>query len=246
MSAEFPAGHPTGLAQDDPNPTGRAGGPQGGRKWEVLDVLALNVATGIVESVCLAHLGGLFAAYVTGTVILAGVHAATGQMAALLPYAVAFAGFLIGGFVGGALVRDGRRPKASYVRALAVEGGSLAAAAGILLVPGIPEEAGHSGSLALLAFGMAVQFSATRHLNVENLRFAAATGLVHSLAHEATAGRGTPLHLTRRLLALATLSGGAAVGALIGRWSVVAAIALATLIVLGSAAVAAVALQRRR
>ena len=41
-------------------------------RWAVAAVLTLNAATGLVEAVAFAHLGGVFTAFVTGTVVLAG------------------------------------------------------------------------------------------------------------------------------------------------------------------------------
>jgi uncharacterized membrane protein YjjP (DUF1212 family) len=95
--------------------------------------------------------------------------------------------------------------------------------------------------LALLALGMAVQFSATRYLDVPFLAFAAATGQVHGIANDLLARRGVPKLLSRRLLALVTLLVGALIGALVALWSVPAAIAIATLIVIASAVYARVA-----
>jgi hypothetical protein len=81
---------------------------------------------------------------------------------------------------------------------------------------------------------MAVQFSATRYLDVPFLAFAAATGQVHGIASDLLAHRGVPRLLSRRLLSLATLLVGALIGALVALWSISASIAIATLIVLAA------------
>jgi uncharacterized membrane protein YoaK (UPF0700 family) len=208
----------------------------------VSNVLALNVATGIVEAVSFAHFGGLFSAFVTGTIVLAGLHLGTGGLSTLLPYGVAFIAFVGGAFLGGSVIR-GKKPRATiYARALLVEALALALAAGAAFIPAQQNPAAAQLiPLALLALGMAVQFSATRYLDVPFLAFAAATGQVHGIANDLLARRGMPKLLSRRLLALVTLLVGALIGALVALWSVPAAIAIATLIVIASAVNARVA-----
>lgn len=211
-------------------------------QWAVANVLALNVATGIVEAVSFAHFGGLFAAFVTGTIVLAGLHLGIGGFATLLPYGVAFVGFVCGAFVGGILVRGQQAREAVYARALLVEALALALAAVAALVPTqLNGPVAQLAPLGLLALGMAVQFSATRYLDVPFLSFAAATGQVHGIAQDMLARRGKPRLLSRRLLALVTLLVGALIGAVVALWSVPAAIAIAVLIVLASAIWARVA-----
>jgi uncharacterized membrane protein YoaK (UPF0700 family) len=205
-------------------------------RWAAANVLALNVATGIVEAVSFAHFGGIFAAFVTGTIVLAGLHLGTGGLATILPYGIAFLGFICGAFLGGILVRGKRAREAVYTRALLIEALVLALAAVASLVPAQVNEAfAQLVPLGLLALGMAVQFSATRYLDVPFLAFAAATGQVHGIAQDLLARRGVPKMLTRRLLALVTLLVGAAIGALVALWSVPASLAVAVLIVLASA-----------
>jgi uncharacterized membrane protein YoaK (UPF0700 family) len=206
-------------------------------QWAVLDVLSLNVATGVVEAVSFAHLGGLFSAFVTGTIVLGGIDLGTGGLTTLLPYGVAFVAFVCGAFVGGILMRARGSQKTVYTRALLVEAVALALAAIAALIPShVDGAAAQLAPLALLALGMAVQFSATRYLDVPFLAFAAATGQVHGIAHDLLARRGRPRLLSRRLLGLVTLLVGAAIGAVVALWSVSAAIAVATIVVLAAAA----------
>jgi uncharacterized membrane protein YoaK (UPF0700 family) len=210
-------------------------------RWTVVDVLALNVATGIVEAVSFAHFGGIFSAFVTGTIVLAGLHLGTGGLSTLLPYGVAFLGFVCGAFLGGSVIRGKQARVAIYTRALLVEALALALAAVAAFVPAqLNAPVAQLLPLGLLALGMAVQFSATRFLDVPFLAFAAATGQVHGIANDLLARRGVPKMLSRRLLALATLLVGALIGALVGLWSVPAAIAIAVLVVLASVVLARV------
>ena len=214
-----PSGAEAALAGDSHTPS--TSHPR--RDWWVADVLVLTLTTGMVEAVCLAHLGGVFAAFATGTVVLAGVHvgSGSGDLSALLPYGVAFAGFLIGGLLGGALVRNrgvGNRARI-YLRALLAEA-ALIGAAGIELTVTSGERVDKLAALAVLAAAMSVQFSATRFVNLPDLRFAAATGLVHGLVHDVTASGAVPVRLSRRLAAVLALPAGAAIGAAIALVSV--------------------------
>jgi uncharacterized membrane protein YoaK (UPF0700 family) len=195
-------------------------------------VLTLNAATGVVEAVSYAHLGHLFAAYVTGTVVLAGLRLGIGGIAALLPYAVAFAGFIAGSVVGGSLVHSaGGRTVRAFFTALAGEIVTLALA--VVAYATIPA-GGALVALGLLAGAMAMQFSATKNLAVPDLGFAAATGLIHSLVHDFNAARHAPVRLPRKLLAIATLLAGAFTGGLIAQSSVVGALLLAVALVAGA------------
>jgi hypothetical protein len=87
---------------------------------------------------------------------------------------------------------------------------------------------------------MAIQFSATKNLKVADLGFAAATGLVHGLVHDFTGG--TPVRLTRKLLAIATLAAGACAGGFVSAESIPGALLIGT----GLVAAAAVTLAAGR
>ena len=209
--------------------------PVGEHWWAIASVLILSAATGLVEVVCFAHLGGVFAAFVTGTVMLAGVAVVGGGFGALLPYGVAFAGFLAGGVLGGHLIGTSQTTQviARTLRALAAEFSLLVLAVIADLV--IPHRGGLV-ALGLLSAGVAVQYSATKHLKVADLGFAAPTGLIHGIAHDFA--QGVPARLPRKLLAPLALMAGASVGGFVSKESISAALLIAS----GLAAVAAVTL----
>jgi uncharacterized membrane protein YoaK (UPF0700 family) len=209
----------------------------GERRRSVTAVLLLNSATGIVEAVSFAHLGGLFAAYVTGTVVLAGLRLGVGGISVLLPYAVAFIGFILGSVLGGSLIRSGQgRVMRAFVAALCGE--MVAVVLAVIAYWTLPQ-GGALLTLGLLAAGMAMQFSATKHLAVPDLGFAAATGLIHSLVHDINAARRAPARLPRKLLAILTLLAGAFAGGLISQYSLVAALLLGLALIIAAGFVAA-------
>jgi hypothetical protein len=91
-------------------------------------ILTAGVAGDVVgrKKVCqaglaFAALGGLFAAFITGTVVLAGLHLAAGGFGTLIPYAVAFGGFIAGAVLGGILVGRASSAVPGTLRALAGE-----------------------------------------------------------------------------------------------------------------------------
>jgi uncharacterized membrane protein YoaK (UPF0700 family) len=215
----------------------------GDLRRSVTAVLLLNAATGVVEAVSYAHLGGLFAAYVTGTVVLAGLKLGVGGISVLLPYAVAFGGFLLGSVLGGTLIRSAHgRVVRAFITALI---GELVAVILAVVAFSVIPQIGALFTLGLLAAAMAMQFSATKNLAVPDLGFAAATGLIHSLVHDINAARHAPSRLPRKLLAIATLLGGALVGGLISQYAVVPALLVALALIVAAGLFAAAPLRRR-
>jgi uncharacterized membrane protein YoaK (UPF0700 family) len=222
-TAESEAAPPPAVATAPPRPVADP-------RWAVAAVLTLNASTGLVEAVAFAHLGGVFTAFVTGTVVLAGLQAAAGSFAMLIPYAVAFVGFVIGAAGGGILLGRAPGTPTATLRGLAGEITLFVlAAAGYVFLP-------HGGALVmlgLLSMGMAIQFSATKNLKVTDLGFAAATGLIHGLVHDFT--RRSSVRLPRKILALVTLLAGGTVGGLISAFSIPVAVLVGTGLVAASA-----------
>jgi uncharacterized membrane protein YoaK (UPF0700 family) len=208
--------------------------PVGERGWAVATVLTLSAATGVVEAVCFAHLGHLFAAFVTGTVVLAGLHLGSGGFSALIPYGVAFGGFLVGAVLGGILV--GASGAAATLRGLTGEFVLLVLAA---IADAVIPHADGAGlvTLALLGVGMAIQFSATKNLKVADLGFAAATGLIHGLVHDFA--QRSRVRLPRKFLALFTLLAGACLGGFVSARSIPGALVIASALVAAAAVVLA-------
>ncbi|MGW3627957.1 YoaK family protein [Streptomyces sp. NPDC000880] len=199
----------------------------------------VTVATGIVEAVCFLHLGHVFSAYATGTVVLAGIRLGGGSTYALAPYAVSLAGFLVGALFGGLLSRRSGLKTRGFVEPLLAETGFLFAAGVVAVeVPVDTDSVGQYVTLALIGVAMGTQVGATKHLGVADMTLPAATGIVHGLIHDSRVAGGTPQRAGRRLGVVLALAVGAAVGAGLANWYVPAAILLAALIVLGVAATA--------
>jgi uncharacterized membrane protein YoaK (UPF0700 family) len=204
-------------------------------------VLALNVATGAVEAICYAHLGHIFCAFITGTVILAGLHAGSGGIDLLEPYIFPVAGFICGGIIGGRLVKNRSDTGRTFARLIKIEAVILAAAAvGVALLPIGVDTTGRFLALALLSLAMGLQFSATKYLNVTDLTLAALTGVIHGLIQDSHIARGEPQRTGRRIGAIVAIAAGATVGAAIATWSIAVSIGCAASVVAVSALAAAV------
>jgi uncharacterized membrane protein YoaK (UPF0700 family) len=222
-TAESEAAPPPAAAAAPPRPAAD-------HRWALTAVLTLNAATGLVEAVAFAHLGGVFTAFVTGTVVLAGLQAAAGTFAMLIPYAVAFVGFIIGAVAGGILL--GRAPGIARGTLRGLAGEITLFVLAVLSYALLPE-GGALVTLGLLSAGMAIQFSATKNLKVTDLGFAAATGLIHGLVTDFT--RRSSVRLPRKILALVTLLAGGTVGGLVSAFSIPVALLIATGLVAAAA-----------
>jgi uncharacterized membrane protein YoaK (UPF0700 family) len=197
---------PTQPRPNTPNPT---------QERRLIPILLLvTLATGVVEAVSYFHLGHIFVAYVTGTIILFGAHLVGVGVESPAASAVAIASFLIGGVLGGRLVRRSRPATRILADILALDIVLLLAA---VLVAGF----GHidasflsqAVTIALLGLAMGSQMSATRHVNVLDLVIPAATSIVHGLAHDSWLAGGQFLRGYRRAGVVLALLTGAAAGA---------------------------------
>jgi uncharacterized membrane protein YoaK (UPF0700 family) len=207
-------------------------------------LLVLNVATGAVEAICYGHLGQIFAAFITGTIILAGLHTGSGGFDLLKPYIFPIAGFICGGIIGGRLVKNRNDTGRTFTRMIAIESVILAAAAvGTALLPLGVDTTGRYLTLGLLSVSMGIQFSATKFLNVTDLTLAALTGVIHGLLQDSRLARGHPQRSGRRIGAIIAIAAGAAAGAAIATWRVYAAIGASAVLVGIAALAGAVALQ---
>jgi uncharacterized membrane protein YoaK (UPF0700 family) len=191
-------------------------------------LLVLTVVTGLVDAVSILALGRVFVANMTGNVVFVGFALAGAPGFSLAASLSALAGFVVGANVGGRLETRpaGKRPE--LLRAgLVVEVVLLGAA---LVVSAV---AGHGLSsierdlvAALAAVAMGVQNAVVRRLKVADLT---TTVLTMTLTGIAADIRKEPRPVVvRRVLAVATMLGGAVAGAaLVIHVSATAALALA-------------------
>lgn len=191
-------------------------------------LLGLTVATGVVDAVSILRLGRVFVANMTGNIVFLGFAAAGAKGFSLAAALIALAGYLVGAAVGGQWL--GRVPEWHRHRLLIA---ALAAELCLLLVAIVVAAAAPAGTpardgvVALMAMAMGAQNAVVRRLGVPDLTTTVLTMTLTGIAADRRYAGGA-VGLVIRLLAIAAMLLGAAVGALLVlRVSVVAALALA-------------------
>ena len=233
-------------------------GPGFGPLPELL--LTLTLVTGLVDAVSILTLGRVFVANMTGNVVFTGFAIVGAPGFSLAASLFALAGFLIGAAAGGALTTRFGHDRGLHVRAamgielllvavalvIAATSGDPAAADGILHFTGEAFAAGIADALAaILAMALGVQNSLARKLAVPDLTTTVLTMTLTGIGADPSTGRRGHVTLARRLLAVAVMLAGGVLGAwLCLSVSAVAALALATGLLVIATACAVLAARR--
>jgi uncharacterized membrane protein YoaK (UPF0700 family) len=205
----------------------------------VTALLLLTFATGLVDAVSVLVLGHVFVANMTGNVIFLGFwfvpHSGVDMTAAV----VAFASFVAGTVLGGRLARhldtEVRRWLGVALGAEVVMLGALAilAGSGVLAYD-------DGGKLVLIA-GLAVTFGAqnatARQFGIQELSTTVLTSTIVGIGFDSRLAGGTGQREKLRYGVVATMLGGAVLGATMTRFVVAPVIGLAAFAVAASAAV---------
>jgi uncharacterized membrane protein YoaK (UPF0700 family) len=199
-------------------------------------LLVLTFTTGLVDAVSYLGLGRVFAANMTGNIVLLGFGIAGGTGLPVLAPLVSLASFLLGSVAGGRLaLHTAGRPAVHVAWALALEV-SLTAVAAIVVAVSTVHAGGGSADLviALLAFAMGIRNATVRRIGVPDLTTTVLTMTLTGLAADSPPAGGTGAGSVRRLAAVAAMLLGALAGALLLKTSLVlplvatAGLALAT------------------
>jgi uncharacterized membrane protein YoaK (UPF0700 family) len=235
-------------------------GPGWGPLPELL--LALTLVTGVVDAVSILALGRVFVANMTGNVVFAGFAVVGAPGFSLGASLFALAGFLIGAYGGGFLTSRAGHDRALHIRAAAgAEFGLLAVALIVAGVSGGPAAtagllgmakgaaafgAGVTYVLALLlAIAMGIQNSAARTLAVPDLTTTVLTMTLTGIGADSPAGHRGHVTLVRRVLVVAVMLAGGALGAwLVLNVGVLVPLALAAALLAMAAAVAVLAARK--
>jgi len=192
--------------------TTRTGGKAQGPLPALL--LVLTVVTGVVDAVSILRLGRVFVANMTGNVVFTAFALVGAPGFSLSASLAALAGFLAGAVLGGSLTS-----RLGHDRGLLLRAG---AAAELVLVAGAlamtaasATAAGRAGDAALLALAMGIQNAVARRLAVPDLTTTVLTMTLTGIAADVRAKDHGLAGLGRRVLAVATMFGGGACGALL-------------------------------
>jgi uncharacterized membrane protein YoaK (UPF0700 family) len=197
-------------------------------------LLVLTIVTGLIDAISYLKLGHVFVANMTGNVVFLGFALADAREFSLWASLVALAAFLTGALAGGRL---GLRAGYHRGRFLAIATAIQVALVGVALVVAATEsgpdgDATRFALIVLLALAMGLQNAAARRLGVPDLTTTVLTITLTGFAADSIlAGGGNP-RPGRRLLAVAAMLLGAAIGALLlfrGGVGAVLALALALL-----------------
>ena len=186
-------------------------------------LLVLTLTTGLVDAVCYLGLGRVFAANMTGNIVLLGFGiAGSGGLPVIAPL-VSLAAFLAGAGGGGVLTRRfaTRRPE-HFSRALGFE--VLLVGAAAALAAAVDVKAGEfSGDavIALLALAMGLRNATVKHLAVPDMTTTVLTLTLTGLAADSPLVGGSGEGSARRTAAVTAMLCGAVIGALLLKTSIV-------------------------
>jgi uncharacterized membrane protein YoaK (UPF0700 family) len=192
-------------------------------------LLALTFTTGVVDGVSYLGLGHVFAANMTGNIVLLAFGIAGGSGLPVVAPLVSLFAFLAGAGTGGVLAT--RLSDTHHIHmgsALLIEAGLLAAAT--VLAAAVHIEPGKLAAYALiavLAFAMGVRNATVRRIGVPDLTTTVLTLTLTGLAAESPLAGGSGKGSARRIAAVLAMLLGALVGALTRKISLVVPLAIA-------------------
>jgi len=179
----------------------------------IVVLLVMTAATGIVDAVSYLGLGHIFAANMTGNIVLMGFRLGGASGISLTKSVIALFCFMLGAVVGG---RMGRRltPRQSRISGLLAEAVLLFVAAAFSL-----NVAMLNAVVASMAIAMGLRTAIVRKLGVADLTTTVLTLTIAGLAADSTlAGDNNP-RWRRRCAGVVSMLAGAAAGAALLRFS---------------------------
>jgi uncharacterized membrane protein YoaK (UPF0700 family) len=176
-------------------------------------MLVLTVVTGLVDAVSILRLGRVFVANMTGNVAFTGFALVGAPGFSLSASLSALAGFLAAAGLFGAVIHRTRGDRALILLS-AVGSEVVLVAASLAVTAAFPAlgAAARDAVAALLALAMGFQNAAARRLAVPDLTTTVLTMTLTGIAADLRGGKTTGPTLVRRLLAVATMLAGAALG----------------------------------
>jgi uncharacterized membrane protein YoaK (UPF0700 family) len=192
-------------------------------------LLVLTFTAGLIDAVTFVGLGRVFAANMTGNVLLLGFGIAGSVNLPVVAPLVSLGAFLLGAGLGGSLALRLEGHVNWITGALGVEAALLAVAALYAALVSFRVDA-FSGDvlIALLALAMGLRNMMIRRLSVPDLTTTVLTGTLTNLAAHLPLFGGSGEGTTRRAVTALSMLGGAIAGALLLRTSAALPLAAAT------------------
>ncbi|MFC9455755.1 YoaK family protein [Streptomyces sp. NPDC056983] len=174
----------------------------------------LTVVSGIVDAVSYLSLGRVFAANMTGNVVIIGFAAAGAPGFSVLGSLTSLGAFLAGAVCAGRLTAVfARRARQTWVRSVFVTEAVLLAAATAVAFAW-PGEATY-GLIAVLAWAMGLRNATVRKLAVPDMTTTVLTMTLTGLASESSLAGGTDPRPGRGITSVVAMLAGAGLGALL-------------------------------
>ena len=199
-------------------------------------MLALTFSTGVIDAVGYLGLDKVFTGNMTGNVVILGMAIAGADDLPILGPVIALVLFMVGAAISGRALKGRPSGWSSVNTALFFTVGVilLLSALVALLVAERPEWLNLIVTGALgLAMGM--QAGAARHIGVADVTTVVVTSTIVGLAFDSVFGGGGNKNWARRVLAIALIGVGAAVGALLLNVHLGLGMLLAAVITIGAA-----------
>jgi uncharacterized membrane protein YoaK (UPF0700 family) len=204
----------------------------------VLALVGLTFATGLVDAVSYLGLGHVFAANMTGNIVLLGFAFAGAGGFTAGPSLVALGCFMAGAAAGGRMAVGLESQRGRWL------GIAVATEAAFTLLAAVSSVGLHAGSgsdrrflvIGLLALGMGVRNATVRRLAVPELTTTVLTMTITGIAADSVLGAHQRQRLARRVAAVLAMLGGALAGGLMIRAGLLLPLVMTVvlLVVLGS------------
>jgi uncharacterized membrane protein YoaK (UPF0700 family) len=179
-------------------------------------LLVLTLTTGVIDAASYLGLGRVFAANMTGNIVLLGFGIAGSSGLPVIAPLVSLAAFLGGATVGGRMEAMLPPKAAQLSRAMVIEIGITVLATLIAIVFDItPDHFSGDLIIALLAFAMGIRNATVRRLKVADLTTTVLTMTLTGLAADSPLAGGDGKGSWRRGAAVVSMLIGACVGALL-------------------------------
>jgi uncharacterized membrane protein YoaK (UPF0700 family) len=213
-----------------------------------LALMVLTVGTGLVDAISFLGLGRVFTANMTGNVVFLGFAVAGAPGLSIRRSLTSLIAFLLGAILGGrlAVAMAGTSRRRWLVTVAVAEAGLLFAAALLSIGIDVGSETASSGvygAIILTAVGMGLRNATVRRLAVPDVNTTVLTLTLTGLAADSSLAGGSNPRIVRRVASVLLMFIGAAIGALLLRFSLPLPLVLSGALALVAAGVFATVLK---
>ncbi len=203
----------------------------------VAALLLLTFATGLVDSISVLVLGGVFVANMTGNLVFLGFWFATGSQVDLTAALTAVLGFLVGAMIIGRLIRHlGHHTQRWLTVALGAEV-VLLSVLSVLAATGVLEYRGATKLILIAGLGctFGMQNATARQFGIQELSTTVLTSTLVGIGVDSRLAGGSGEREKLRFGVISAMCGGAVVGATLSRVVVAPVLAIAVVVVTAGA-----------